>query len=711
MGDVERGNTEVRNNMMDGRGSLVTVNVERGEEDGSSGGGGNNNNNNNIRSGTNYDLGMTLAEIGMGVSFEMDEPEGVTGDEVCPRKGDVALVDGEDSLLEIPELTKSCCGLPPRTIPFRSASFSQVDVTSDGKYVRNPRSPITLKPTAFCLLNSSNQQKGATTVVVVPAAATKATIAPPTIVSLSGGTAGNYNSSTIPRHGEKSSAFPSGKNSAKLVKSAKVDLLPLPPLPSHKTTAQNGSEEQSVINVENSDENKSSAPLPPPPPPQLLSECIPLEADESAEIPDTGEPTSFSHIEDEASAAACTQISKSESTTEETTVPSHELVNLCGEQNMTDTAGIHFYLGSEDASVGVTEEFKLVSKSELHSASSEDSNLRDQPGNKGNSDVVEPTMEPTLAIPLESSLSSPENTSEVITTNEAETSSPPPPPTNISSDTIMTVAGGATGTSESEKRVGTLEAAMLSDDEAKSQLLRQSSGQSDGSDDIPHLNVLAASISSALDLSCSSLQLSETDPRCTFQASAVGQYGSPPSSSSSLVASSVPSLASTRGTSLDDDNAKKEISRANSVNDPNARPLPPRRYNKRPLRGPYGKMLEAEMNKLMPGRSAAGARDYDNNSDFCRESKSSSPSRSLYSSLSHVDPDPRTAALMSSNPLLMASLDDLHFTTNQSKTLNPRSRKTSSQLPAQASFPGNAISPKRLLFRIHSHSRLSCTCL
>lgn len=70
----------------------------------------------------------------------------------------------EDSMNnDFPDLTKrsaisnSVADIQPRReIPFRSASFSQVDITSEGKYIRNPKSPITLKPTAFCLLNSKS---------------------------------------------------------------------------------------------------------------------------------------------------------------------------------------------------------------------------------------------------------------------------------------------------------------------------------------------------------------------------------------------------------------------------------------------------------------------------------------------------------------------------------------------------------------------------
>jgi len=64
----------------------------------------------------------------------------------CPPAGT------EEGFSEV-EGGRGLLAFPPRTIPFRSASFSQVDVTSEGKYVqRNPsRSPITLKTTAFCL--------------------------------------------------------------------------------------------------------------------------------------------------------------------------------------------------------------------------------------------------------------------------------------------------------------------------------------------------------------------------------------------------------------------------------------------------------------------------------------------------------------------------------------------------------------------------------
>lgn len=120
---------------------------------------------------------------------------------------------------------------------------------------------------------------------------------------------------------------------------------------------------------------------------------------------------------------------------------------------------------------------------------------------------------------------------------------------------------------------------------------------------------------------------------------------------------------------------QRESDRLNSLSSPNVnRQMPPRRYNKRPLRGPYGEMLEAEMKKLVPRR------EFDN-LEFWRESKSSSPSRTL-----QTDPDssanrnPQQQPIKLANSYLMSSMDDLNLT-NKPKHSSTRSRKISANLP------------------------------
>ncbi|CAG7727349.1 unnamed protein product [Allacma fusca] len=623
---------------MDGTGSLVTVSVE--EDNGA----------NNVSMRPSFDLGMTLAEIGMGVSIEMDEPEGVEG-EVCPRNPEA---DDEESLLDIPELSRSSCGLPPRTIPFRSASFSQVDITSEGKYVRNPRSPITLKPTAFCFLNTSGQ-KGSSPCTY------------------------GYSASTLPRHGEKSSAYPkTASDSQTVFTNSKLNLLPLPPLASttnnkkrvSRTEGKNNrlvSSESDFSTIENKDYGT----------PILEINVSTNNGTNAEELNNIQQLNNNGNAEDYKNF-----LNSIPQQIEEKSLDPDKTASM-------DSEPVHFYLDPEDTSTEVTQEFKLAESVKQPCDFNPDSQAENPPTNE-----CEPPQIPNASQGEE--FLSPDPTMGAININ-ASTSGVSNDEQNEAAVSSVESMPEVTSVAESENKMflgvkvdqekfSGPEVNTSVEENERNQLLRQSSGQSDGSDEIPQLGVLSASHSSNIDLTCSSPPLEKEMTRHNFPGDHRTHLGSPP------IGSSVPSLAMR---ACNYESAKKEISRANSVSctsgpEANSRPLPPRRYNKRPLRGPYGEMLEAEMNKLIPGRSL---RDYDN-SDFCRESKSSSPNRSLLSSLSQIDPDPRAPQLASANPLLMASMDDLHFSTSQSKALNPRCRKISSQLPAQAShFPGENAPP------------------
>lgn len=237
---------------------------------------------------------------------------------------------------------------------------------------------------------------------------------------------------------------------------------------------------------------------------------------------------------------------------------------------------------------------------------------------------------------------------------------------------------------------GSTSSASAESDAEKGQFIRQSSGQSDGSDEIPPL-----------------LHTSDLRDR----SSPLPGQGDPPPGPLP-----VPHMTnySLRYSSMSpppvQSNGKKEMMRAHSVSsNPSSsstnatRSLPRGRYNKRPLRGPYGEMLEAEMNKLIPVR-ATNTRDFDHFEIF-RESKSSSPNRSSNSPHSN-SPDETSAIppplvenpsssngasgisgkklLTSLNPILMASMDDLNLT-KVLKHTNPRSRKISANLPVSTS--------------------------
>lgn len=121
------------------RGDKLRVRKEGRDEHGMNG-------TSSISFGTSYN--SSTGGSGNGVTVKRD-----IWNEVLAGEG---LDEGNvTEIAELADKSYSSSGLPPRTIPFRSASFSQVDITSEGKYVRNPRSPITLKPTAFCLMNNS----------------------------------------------------------------------------------------------------------------------------------------------------------------------------------------------------------------------------------------------------------------------------------------------------------------------------------------------------------------------------------------------------------------------------------------------------------------------------------------------------------------------------------------------------------------------------
>lgn len=101
----------------------------------------------------------------------------------------------------------------------------------------------------------------------------------------------------------------------------------------------------------------------------------------------------------------------------------------------------------------------------------------------------------------------------------------------------------------------------------------------------------------------------------------------------------------------------------------------PRRYY-RPLRGPYGEMLEAEMNKVWSERKS---RELDT-LDFAQsKSKSSSPPPNSEGGV------PLGASPKLGNSLLMASMDDININSKLPKHQNPRCRKISTNIPVSSS--------------------------
>ena len=96
-------------------------------------------------------------------SLFLPTPPSLLGDDQCAGAGD-GLFSVEDDLFDDVHLTLSKLNpkiligtYQQRTIPFRSASFSQIDVGADGTYNRRPRASIALKPLTY----SSGREKSA----------------------------------------------------------------------------------------------------------------------------------------------------------------------------------------------------------------------------------------------------------------------------------------------------------------------------------------------------------------------------------------------------------------------------------------------------------------------------------------------------------------------------------------------------------------------
>lgn len=126
----------------------------------------------------------------------------------------------------------------------------------------------------------------------------------------------------------------------------------------------------------------------------------------------------------------------------------------------------------------------------------------------------------------------------------------------------------------------------------------------------------------------------------------------------------------------------------------------PRRFYKRPLRGPYGELLELEMNRV-------GGRNSKNREleDFCRESRSSSPPPNsvsesgalLRSPISnHKGPASERNSLLET-PKLGNSLHELRMSGwtegEGSKHGNLRSRKISANIPVSLGGSGGYHTP------------------
>lgn len=166
-----------------------------------------------------------------------------------------------------------------------------------------------------------------------------------------------------------------------------------------------------------------------------------------------------------------------------------------------------------------------------------------------------------------------------------------------------------------------------------------------------------------------------------------------------------------------------------SIGNDSLSPHTPRRYSKRPLRGPYGQMLEAEMkrpdtNKMFSkhNNELKFLEDLTNNPATHRSSNASIAASmvSLNSGTSVSSPDPKPKFVARTRGASNHSLDDtqlrnnMNVTTAQSKSvfpINAGSRKTSGYVSSSApiSIPGfgDIESSQRRLFACHQRTTSS----
>lgn len=233
---------------------------------------------------------------------------------------------------------------------------------------------------------------------------------------------------------------------------------------------------------------------------------------------------------------------------------------------------------------------------------------------------------------------------------------------------------------------------LLSEDArgAKATLIRQSSSQSDSTSDEP-LKCPASGNSSRRGSQSltSTLKLGSSGDSSSSDS---GKASTSAPSSSTLSPNSGDAFGRGRNNSTGISNRKELISRAVSINSAlsgTARNLPSGRFYKRPLRGPYGEMLEAEMNKLIPSRAL------EEPVDFYRDSKSSSPTptggacsdggKEVLTGNSKLG----SSNSLSMSSLLQGSMDDLELSTKQNMkhvAANARARKVSTNIPLLGSY-------------------------
>lgn len=709
----------------------------------------------------------------------------------------------EPQMTEIPELFKSTVyssGLPPRTIPFRSASFSQVDITSEGKYVRNPRSPITLKPTAFCLMNNSYASGSST----LPRA--------------------HGSSSTVKQQQQPEQHRHSHDHHA-LISASEQEHLPTSALQmSHPISYQTSCGADCVAPFhhhhllpatisEHADSNSSS----------INNEFAENELEDfnnmenlhqSSSPPDM--PANLQCIECRPNISQGT-IAALDQTVGQTmeTKPTPSLVTMesqsmeCDDSFRSAASGgigrLHFqFSNSSDFESNLMPEFEeeidlVTDDNEKHqdnSITSEEKystnipvspppppplppppppppspvaignskKVESEAGNK-NLGYVRKSISGT-GTDIENTQNSPMNYQSIVTNNsnairEKETNSTPKnmennivpcivrhnkpqlvrSPPLIREESIMARSSSEEGpkSDQEEERTDTIvppsSTAMVEPvsgldkslgkikkkkhvlldlevgggssisgsggeddaDKDKHGLFRQSSGQSDESGEgdrqsdgctsppisghPPGLTLHRSHLSAGNSPLTDALALASPIRRGSTSAPAITPSGA--HSASNLHSTSLPQTSSVSGQSYfkgpsENDLAlggQREGDRVNSLSSPNVyRQNPPRRYSKRPLRGPYGEMLEAEMNKVVPRSN----KDFDS-LDFWRESKSSSPSRSTQNDSDNISGS-GAARTSQQQPKFMSSMDDLNLT-KQNKHSNTRSRKISANLP------------------------------
>lgn len=671
------------------------------------------------------------------------------------------LVASED--LDLPELTDISnsiasyySGLPPRTIPFRSASFSQVDITSDGKYIRNPRSPITLKPTAFCYMNSNSYASGSSTLPRAHAKQQRHSHHPHHLP---------HNTNSLDE-GDLVGGISSSTQEAEEVDAAQVQQqmqLQSPSMIHHHN--YNDSDYSGIIGMSHNfphhqfvlPETISEQSLVDPS--ELSSSGlrqqmannnkmgdnlnIGCSSQSGAEV-DTSD-TSISPQENQNSSAnpsSCSEkrVNKVEFQDSLELPPEQTCFTTTGKPQDKELEIVEDPLKEKDLSLKIISPRQnkpqlvrspplIREESIMARSSSEEGPKSDQ------DDLVEPTsiMEPEL--PERNILVSNLSTESSSTSNEKSLPSCTRTRSKNTKKHVLLeldLGGGGGGGSSISGSGGE------DDPDKGGSLFRQSSGQSDESVEgdgctsppittsPPPPQPSAHTTSSSLPLHHRShlsagnsplteaLALDSPMRRGSTSQSSTSTSQAPTAahSATNLHSTSLPQTSSVSGQpyfgiskgpggtdpgSVENclvGGGPRESDRINSLSSPNVNRqqslmmMPPRRYNKRPLRGPYGQMLEAEMNKV-PGASSRNAKDYYDNFEFWRESKSSSPSRTT--SLQN-DSDSGvgggggggvgggvSSIGSATNNYLVSSMDDLNLTKQKHSSI--RSRKISANLP------------------------------